>query len=100
MTHEERVKFLLVVCNFNEVYKEKEAYKAYLESAAADQFIPSRDWKERCLRLQHDTAVSEIQDAEVNSHFDYATQGLAPEEEQALLEEVQKILKNLKNPVQ
>ena len=100
MTHEERVKFLLVVCDCSELYKEKEAYKAYLESAAENQFIPDQDWKEICQMLQDDSAVSELQDAEFVNHYDYATQGLAPEEAQALLEEVRKIRENLRNPVQ
>jgi len=50
--------------------------------------------------LQDDSAVSELQDAEFVNHYDYATQGLAPEEAQALLEEVRKIRENLRNPVQ
>ena len=100
MTHEERVKFLLVVCDCAEFYKEKETYKAYLESAAEEQFIPSREWKDICQRLQDDSAVSEIQDAEFINHYDYATRGLTPEEAQALLEEVRKIRENLRNPVQ
>ncbi len=43
MTREERIKFLQIVRDFNEVYKEKESYKAYLQSAAEHRFIPGQD---------------------------------------------------------
>jgi hypothetical protein len=100
MTHEERVNFLLLVCDCIEFYKEKAVYKAYLESAAEHQFIPDRSWREACQRLQEGSAISELQDAEFINHYDYATRGLTPEEAQALLDEVRKIRTNLKNPIQ
>jgi hypothetical protein len=99
MTREERIQFLQVVCDFNEVYKEKESYKAYLQSAAEHRFIPGQDWEEICQRLQADPSMSEIQDFEFVTLYEYATQGLAHGEAQALLEEVRKIRKNLRNPV-
>ena len=101
MTREERIQFLQVVCDFNEVYKEKESYnyKAYLQSAAEHRFIPGQDWEEICQRLQADPSMSEIQDVEFVTLYEYATQGLAHGEAQALLEEVRKIRKNLRNPV-
>jgi hypothetical protein len=98
MTHDERIKFLLVVCDCIDFYKEKEVYKAYLQSAAEHQFIPGQGWEEACQRLQRlqrDSAIGELQDAKFINHFDYATRGLAPEEAQALLEEVQRIRNNL-----
>ena len=100
MTREERVKFLQVVCDFNDVYKEKESYKAYLQSAAEHRFIPGQDWEEICQRLQADPSMSEIQDSEFVTLYEYATQGLAHGEAQTLLEEVRKIRKNPRNPVQ
>jgi hypothetical protein len=100
MTHEERVKFLLVVCDCIEFYKEKEVYKAYLQTAVEHQFIPDRDWEDVCLDLQDDSFVGELQDAKFVNHYDCATRGLTLEEAQALLDEVRRIWKNLKNPVQ
>jgi hypothetical protein len=99
MTREERIKFLQIVCDFNEVYKEKESYKAYLQSAAEHRFIPGQDWEEICQRLQADPSMSEIQDFEFVTLYEYATQGLAHGEAQTLLEEVREIRKNPRNPV-
>jgi hypothetical protein len=99
MTREQRIQFLQVVCDFKKVCKEKESYKAYLRSAAEHRFIPGQDWEEICQRLQADPSMSEIQDFEFVTLYEYATQGLAHGEAQALLEDVRKIRKNLRNPV-
>jgi hypothetical protein len=100
MTHEERRNYLMVVCDCEDFYREKETYKSYLESAAAKKFVPAANWKEICERLLKDPAIKELQASKFLPLYEYATGGLSGADAQRLLDEVRQARHKLNTSVQ